>query len=402
VRKKLRAKKKRLAKHRKTPCEKNAVRKNKKPPAKNSTKKFQKNHKMKKIFFGAAALTLLALATNGCKEEEFDPTGTFEEIPVVYGLLNQRDTAHYIRIERAFLDAKTSALVLAKDTAALYFKNATVYLQRLANDGTILSDIPLKRVNGTLEGYPRNNGIFNSSPNYLYKTKATLQADTRYRLNVVVPIKGENKTFTAETKTLETFDWIDPATDFKLNLVPSKQTLVSWGKPQGTNATIYDLSVRVGVDETDGTSTTPVRRFYSFPIERNIVASTAKPNILEVKMDNNTFYKNLSAEIQKSPTNAGVTLRCSNSMQVEFFVKAGGSELAQYLTSSTVASGIASTDVVPKYTNIDKGRGLFSSIFSRDGVAVAIGKATVDELYGGNIVPRDLKFTSYISTAACP
>jgi hypothetical protein len=130
---------------------------------------------MKSFFFGALALFSLAIVTNGCKDD-FDPSGNFEEIPIVYGLLNQQDTAHYIRIERAFLEKATSALTLARDTNSLYFKNLNVTLEQLDNRGQTVLTFPLSRVNGTLEGYPRESGIFNSNPNILYKTKAKCMA----------------------------------------------------------------------------------------------------------------------------------------------------------------------------------------------------------------------------------
>ncbi|MCC7244082.1 MAG: hypothetical protein IT269_00265, partial [Saprospiraceae bacterium] len=59
---------------------------------------------MQKLLF----LPLLALLVASCSND-FDVAAPWKEIPVVYGLLSPQDTAHYIRIEKAFLDASEGA-----------------------------------------------------------------------------------------------------------------------------------------------------------------------------------------------------------------------------------------------------------------------------------------------------
>ena len=47
-----------------------------------------------------------------CKED-FDIAAEKKDIPVVYGLLSRQDTAHYIKVERAFLVPGRSAFEIA-------------------------------------------------------------------------------------------------------------------------------------------------------------------------------------------------------------------------------------------------------------------------------------------------
>ena len=54
-----------------------------------------------------------------------EPSG---ELPVVYGLLDPSDTIQLIRVERAFIDPVTSALVLAKDPEVLFYDDNTLSL----------------------------------------------------------------------------------------------------------------------------------------------------------------------------------------------------------------------------------------------------------------------------------
>jgi hypothetical protein len=47
-------------------------------------------------------LLLIPLAFTSC-ETDFELNAEWKDITIVYGILNQNDTAHYIRIQKAFL-----------------------------------------------------------------------------------------------------------------------------------------------------------------------------------------------------------------------------------------------------------------------------------------------------------
>ena len=100
-------------------------------------------------------------------DNELDVVEDFKDIPVVYGFISLSDTAQYIRVERAFIDQSTSGLELAQIPDSLYYSNAKVTLEH-AKTGT---QYEMTRVDGNLEGYVRDEGVFAQSPNYLYKLR---------------------------------------------------------------------------------------------------------------------------------------------------------------------------------------------------------------------------------------
>ena len=55
---------------------------------------------MKNFFFG---LFILFLGLSACSTD-FQLEGEWSDIPVVYGFVSIQDTAHYIRVQRAFLE----------------------------------------------------------------------------------------------------------------------------------------------------------------------------------------------------------------------------------------------------------------------------------------------------------
>src|SRR5690606_16691935 len=100
-------------------------------------------------------LLSLGLSLVSCSDD-LELITDWKEIPVVWGFLEIGDTAQYIRVEKAFLDGQTSALVIAKNPDSLYFKDIDV---RLVNESSGQT-YTLQKVDGNLEGYPREPGIF--------------------------------------------------------------------------------------------------------------------------------------------------------------------------------------------------------------------------------------------------
>ena len=122
---------------------------------------------MKKLLL---LLPVVGLFLAACSNE-FEVTAPWKEVPVVYGLISPDDTAHYVRVEKAFLDPEKSALEIAKIADSIYYpENAiTVFLERDSDK----KRFQMTRVDGAKEGYPRKDGIFATSPNWLYKVKPT-------------------------------------------------------------------------------------------------------------------------------------------------------------------------------------------------------------------------------------
>ena len=120
---------------------------------------------MKKLLL---LLPVLALILSQCSND-FDVTADWKEIPVVYAFLNPKDSAHYIRVEKAFLDPETSAYTIADIADSLYYPAdaIAVFIEKTSSG----QRFQLTRVDGNLEGYVRDTGIFAHAPNWLYKLK---------------------------------------------------------------------------------------------------------------------------------------------------------------------------------------------------------------------------------------
>ena len=111
---------------------------------------------MKKLLL-LSLVAILLMFTYSCSNE-FELNAPWKDVPVIYGILSKLDTAHYSRVEKAFLDSSTSALEIAQRPDPLYYENPAVLLERFDEDN-VVQTLNLVRVDGNLEGYQREDGI---------------------------------------------------------------------------------------------------------------------------------------------------------------------------------------------------------------------------------------------------
>lgn len=129
--------------------------------------------------FGLIAIVLLI--ASACSEK-LDINGEFKETAVVYGLLDEADSVHFIKINRAFI-GPGNALNIAKIPDSSYFKNLAVTIDEEGTSrfwtlqDTVISN---KEVNGVFYGPEQKL--------YYFKTNSSepLIPNTNYNLKIVV------------------------------------------------------------------------------------------------------------------------------------------------------------------------------------------------------------------------
>ncbi len=314
-------------------------------------------------------LGFLALGVLFCAcDNELVVTDEWKDIPVVWGLLNKSDTAHYIRVEKAFLDPTTSALDIARIPDSLYYENATVSLKRVNNGQVFI----LQRVNGDIEGYPREGGIFAETPNYLYKIKANI-------INLVV---GEAYQFildrgdgselvTAQTIILPKPVLRNPNIGSLLSFKRNSLFTFLWNEMP--DAGIFDLKLRFHYRErSPETGNVYVPKQIEWTVARNL-------SDREFKMDGIDFYNAIKAAIEEDFE----ATRLFDSLDI--IVWAGGKELAEFIKLTQANTGITSTQDIPEYTNLSEGIGIFSSRNVSYNTGFELTSQTLDSLRNSSI-----------------
>lgn len=300
------------------------------------------------LFAGIALLGITACSN------DLDLTTDWEDIPVVYGLLSRQDTAHYIKIQKAFLDPERSALDIAMIPDSLYYENLQVEVEHLKS-GKIYT---LTRVDGNLEGFEKEGGIFSDAPNYLYKFKLDnnekLVGGDTYRLTIN---RGDNKPeVTAEDVIVSDLNIISPFEGSNLRII-NRDFTIQWRSED--DARLFDLKMRFNYQE-NSLHPDSLNIFTDKTLVWTIAKNIARPggNSLQTKFDfpGQGLYSFLDAELQAHP----LLRRFFTS--IEFEVIAGGKEIFEYINIGQANTGITSSQVIPTYTNLSEGFGVFSSI----------------------------------------
>ncbi|MEO1437873.1 MAG: hypothetical protein AAFV80_20195, partial [Bacteroidota bacterium] len=127
---------------------------------------------------------LVLLLTAPACDNDVNTAGDWQFVPIVYALLDAGEPTQYIRVEKAFLDDDSSGLLLAQIPDSLFFGDASVQLIEINERGRIERTIDFFLLDVTLEGLDKEEGLFPTNPNFLYKSTVPLNADFDYQLRV--------------------------------------------------------------------------------------------------------------------------------------------------------------------------------------------------------------------------
>lgn len=306
-------------------------------------------------------LLLLIIGLSACSND-FDLIDSKNEIPVVYGVLSPFDTAHYIRIERAFADENKSAIELAQNIDSLYYNDVDVQLIRKRDNATYT----LKRVDGNKEGYKRESGPFINEPNYLYKIKASdinLEKNQVYKL--VIKRKDGSIITEAETLVLPQMSFIENRTLFGFPPKFNANTAftVAWSTDGSIeNSKMFDIQMLFKIRETpkDGSPEQVIDLTWNIvknyvPSGNNLIVGSNTAIYRTDATEPLAFYKFLALQF----ANSKPATRKIESIQIK--VTGVGNELYSYYTIGNINTGITGTEVTPTYTNIKNGYGVLSS-----------------------------------------
>lgn len=306
---------------------------------------------MKKLLL---ALPLAALLLQACSND-FELTAPWKEVPIVYAILSPQDTANYIRVEKAFLDPETSALQIAQIADSLYYPaNAIdVFLEEVVGG----KRISLTRVDGSLEGFPRKDGIFATQPNWLYKTKEQLQPGRRYRLRI---IRGDGQPdVTAETSVPNNFNIQSPdptLTPVRISFLRDKTTTLTWLTDSSGVYFRVDFRIRYRENQLNGTL---IKRdtLYWTPIEntRRSNVQSSGSFVATERIASESFYRFL---VEQLPPTSSTFRRFEG---IDITIEGGGREIERYLETATANAGITGAELISIYTNLSEGFGIFTA-----------------------------------------
>lgn len=294
---------------------------------------------------------LLSIYLISC-ETDFDVVADYKDVAIVYGLLNQDDTVHYLRITKAFL-GKGNALEYAKNPdSSSYGANILVVLKDSASNG-VIKEI----VFDTVTLFNKDSGVFYGPNQLFYFAKAQLDKNHSYKL--IITNKKTGNIVRSETKLIGDFYFTKPSSAAKS--ISFKRALTTPGKFTWTNAVNgkkYQLVVRFFYKEFYGINDTVL---HSIPWVMNTVNSSNSigNGESEITFLNEDFFRLCESKIPYAdPASENLVLkRYSAYCDLEMTVI--DENFSTYLDVNGPSGGVTMEKL--QFTNILNGYGLFAS-----------------------------------------
>jgi hypothetical protein len=313
---------------------------------------------MKNIALSTLLLSCLFIAS--CSED-FEVSAPYKKITVAYGILNISDTAHYIRIQKAFLDETKNAITMAANADSSYYPESEIEVKILefkSGSNSLVSTTVLNRVDLTSEGYPKDppkngQGFFNT-PNYGYKFKKPLAANLQYQLLIVNKVTGRtdssnlfalvnNETTKGNSNFyVSVFENAGYQVAFPRTTANSK---LSFSGTMPANGKIVEGHIIFHYMEKDRNSGAEKRKDVDMLIGTDVIDAGGQ---FTVEIPNASVYSYLYSEIGAAP--AGIE-RYMDSCDIKIY--AGSNELYTYKEITLgQTGGITGDQIKPIYTNM--------------------------------------------------
>ncbi len=322
-------------------------------------------------------------------------TAPFENIPVVYGVLNPNSDTQYVRVGRAFLgqDGPNGGI---NNPDSLYYQDLVLELQAFKDNGDLLWT---KALNET-QDVPKDSGLFTNQGHRLYSLvipKFTLN-DNRLDWSYKLLLKKDTLSAafaSAETPLVKDFTIKRPNFQGtqRFSFTSSKGAEIQFY--QAINARIYQGYVDfLYMEMPDGDQNDSTRHSVRYFLPYTIGSSLNGGSYLSTSLSYESYYAFLSEVI---PVRSGY-MRFFRGFTIH--LTAGSDDLATYISVSQPSNTILQDP--PFFTNVDNGAGIFASRVGLDRPNIGLTSASMDSLVFGKMTcPLRFAKASFLDTLTC-
>jgi hypothetical protein len=340
---------------------------------------------MKKTF--AWMVMLVSLLMAGC-ETDFDTTGDWEDITVVYGLIDHSQPVQYVKINKAFL-GKGNALVMAQEPDSVSYGNSLNVRIEEWDDDVLVQTILLD----TTTVYDKEPGVFYAPEQVVYKTRpynlygydtvtgqyTWLNPDDTYKL--VIENTKSGKTVTSHTGLVRDFSISKPnygSTTINFKNMPNLYYTLEWDVAD--NGAIYEILIEFTYRELAYNSTDTVTK--TLVLSKGESIPTTFQDEITYPYLTSSFYGTILAQVPYDDPAVEANIKERYSENVIFTISVATKELQMYIETNKPSTSVVQEK--PQYTNIDDGLGIFASRYSKSR-AKRLHAESVDELKTLNI-----------------
>lgn len=339
---------------------------------------------MKKLFLPVLLCSLLGMAS--CSED-FEVAAPYKEITVAYSILNMYDTAHYVRIQKAFMDETKNALSIAQTPDSNFYASLDVKMIESNAAGAILNTLALTKVDLNNEGIGKETGqgTFFTNPNYAYKVvkpSSTYTFNPYYSYRIIINNTVSGRMDSSKLFKIVNGDSSNNASNFYIpqfininySLAFPKVSLPSYtfeltGR-NPLNSKMVEGHILFHYVDSNVLTGVQTDRTVDYLFDNDIQAGNGQ---FALKVENLAIFNFLRDEIGPAPDNI---VRLFDSCDVKIF--AGSEELYNYQQITLAqAGGLTGDQIKPIYTNMQSQNSL-GIIASR--AIRTFGNAPIDDI----------------------
>ena len=301
---------------------------------------------------------------HSCKKE-IELNTEWKDVTIVYGILNQLDSIHYIKVTKAFLGPGNALQYAQIPDSSNYPYKMEVSLE--AWNST--NQVAVYRFDTTTI-HNKDSGQFYFPNQMTYANDSIL--DPVYHYKLVIRNPHTQKEILSETALVRDFTVERPFNYQAISFDPGKISKVEWISAEGGR--LYQVIVRFYYLETSKQNPSQsVEKYVDWEIVpgKNSKNDLGGEEIIE-SYDNDGFYSLLHAKIPVDPD----VDRVARILRYYFIVAA--EDLQTYIEVSQPSNSIVQEK--PAYSNIDNGIGLFSARFVKTVDSIHLSQRTKDEL----------------------
>jgi hypothetical protein len=304
-------------------------------------------------------------------ETDFNVVASYKEVAIVYGLLNQNDTVHYLRINKAFLgDGNALTYAQVADSSSFGTDIDVVLVE------TPVSGPEREIVFDTVTLHNKEAGDFYYPDQLFYFAKTKLSENNTYKL--LITNKKTGYVVSSQTNLIHNFGITKPlsgSTSISFKRSNTSKNRFIW--QNAINGKRYQFKVYFNYKELGIKGDTTYKKvLWLFP--EQVSESIDGDFTLEAVYVNEDFFTVCETKIAYTDqaTEDAVIKRFASTIDLEVAVV--GDEFNTYLEANGPSTGVLMEK--PTYSNISNGLGLFSSKYEIKRAPLNLGAETVLDL----------------------
>ncbi|MEI7982408.1 MAG: hypothetical protein WCI71_12205 [Bacteroidota bacterium] len=325
---------------------------------------------IRSILFTATLLTFLI----SCNKD-LNVNADWQDITVVYGLLDQHADTTFIKITKAFL-GPGDAMQFAKVPDSSYYPDKLEVRLDEYNGTTLVNSFPCDTI--TMHNKQAGDSIFFYPDQLMYYSKAGLNQDYTYKL--MIKNRKTGKEITSQTGLISRFSILRP--QVFASFPPGQSFQVKWEPAK--NGKRYQLAIRFIYNEAKISDPQHlVMKFVDWVVDNNIQGTDNQTLPFDNYYPGDAFYAVVGAKI---PVDPAVT---RSAYRAVFIFTVAAAEMNTYM--EVTEPSLSLVQEKPAFSNIVNGIGLFSSRFINSTDSLTLSSITLSELKV-NIHTKDLGF----------